>query len=84
VPLIDVRSPVRPDIGADMAAAGAHHTGAERSDRRVVRHVIGVHRDAVVAANRAAIDQQVAAAMASDVPESYRPESFLRAAIGGG
>jgi hypothetical protein len=38
--------------------------------------VIGIHSDAVVAADRIAIDQQVPAAMAADMAQADRLEGF--------
>jgi hypothetical protein len=73
-PLIDVWSPIWSHIGADMTAAGAYHPRAERPDRCLFRQVVGVYGDAVIAVDRAAIDQQVSAAVGADMPESYRLE----------
>jgi hypothetical protein len=37
VPLVDVRPPVRPDIGANHAAPGADHALAERAHGQFIR-----------------------------------------------
>jgi hypothetical protein len=61
--------PVRPGGSAAVAAAGAHDVGAERPDDRFVRQVIGVHFGLVIAADRIAVDEQIADAMAADVAQ---------------
>ena len=50
----------------------ADHLWAERSDGRLAGQMIRVHGRAVVAIDRAAIDQNVAAAVRADVAKRYR------------
>jgi hypothetical protein len=52
--------------------SAAHHALAERPNCGVVGQVVGIHRYAVVAVHVAAIDQQVATAVAADVAEGDR------------
>ena len=61
--MLGVRAPVRPDLRTTAPAFGACHARTERTDRRVVAQVVGVHLGAVVADDVAAIDQHVAAAV---------------------
>jgi hypothetical protein len=75
--LVDVRSPIRPDIRADMTATGAHHARPERPDARVIRQMIGIHCRAVAAIDRAAIDEQISAAVGTNVPQGHRFESLV-------
>ena len=74
--LVDVRRPIRPHVGAAMAALRADHVRAECADRRLAGHMIGVHDRAMAAIDRAAIDQQVPAAMAADMAQRHRLESL--------
>ena len=57
-----------------MTAPRADHARSERPDWRIIRHVIGIHCGAVVAIDRAAIHQQVPAAVRSDMAERHRLE----------
>jgi hypothetical protein len=59
-----------------MTAACADYARAERPDGGVIRHVIGIHGDAVIAVDRAAINEQVSASVGPDMAESYRLERF--------
>jgi len=63
-----------PYISTDMTALGADHRAPSGRDRRIIRHVIGVHCGAVVAIDRAAINQQVSAAVQSDMAERHQLE----------
>jgi hypothetical protein len=60
------------DPSAGPAAFGADHAVAERPYRRVFGQMISIHRDAVVAFDRAAIDQYVATAEAAHLAERNR------------
>jgi len=62
-----MRAPVRPDLSALGTAFGAGQAPTKRSDRHVIREVVGIERGAVVADDIAAIDEQVTAAMASNM-----------------
>jgi hypothetical protein len=74
VPLVDVRRPARPNVGADHSASRADHPAAQRAHGHVIRQPIGVHGCAVVASARTAIYKQVPAAMAANVAQCYRLE----------
>jgi len=80
VPLIDMRRPIWPHVGTDYPTDCADHPAAECSNRQVVREAIAVHRRAVMATARAAIDEQIAAAMAADMADGYGRECFGLAA----
>jgi hypothetical protein len=70
--VLGVRAPVRPDFGADAPAFTTGHASAERPHRIVVAQMVGVHLDAVVADDVAAVDQHVATAEVADVAERDR------------
>jgi hypothetical protein len=71
-----MRAPIRPDVGADQAAAGADHARAERAHRHIVGEPISVERRAVMTAARDAVDEQVAAAVRADVTHGHRREAL--------
>jgi hypothetical protein len=54
---VRVRAVVRADVGAGTAAFGANHAVAERLTSVSSGQMIGVHRAAVIALDRSAIDQ---------------------------
>jgi hypothetical protein len=80
VPLVDMRQPVPPNVGATVAALRADHLGTECADHNVVGQVIHVHGRAVAPIDRAAVDQQVAATVRADMAERHRLE-FLDLAL---
>jgi hypothetical protein len=76
--------PVRPDIGAAVAAAGADHSGPQRPDNGVVGEVVGIHRGLVVTGNRVAVDEQIPAAVPAMWPSVTGSNvSRLRSFMGG-
>ena len=44
-----VRSPIRPNIGANVSALPAHHLGIEHADYRFVQQMVGIHVCAIAA-----------------------------------
>ena len=71
----------RPHVRATVTTARAYHASAERPDRRFVRQMIGIHLGVVIAMDRTAIDEQIAAAMAADVAQGHGLESLSFAGL---
>jgi hypothetical protein len=74
---VDVRSPIRPYICADHSAPCAYHARAEEPHRHSIWQPVGVHRRAVVAVPRGAVDEQVSASVGADVTERHGLERLL-------
>jgi hypothetical protein len=72
--------PVRPHVGSDQAARGADHPVIQVEKRDVVGEPIEGELGVVIAPRRAAIDEQIAAAMATDVTHGDGLECLARAA----
>jgi hypothetical protein len=66
-PLIDVRTPIQPNVGTKHPAACADHPRAQRAHSGVVWQPVPVERRAVM----------VAAAVRADVPHRHRREGLL-------
>jgi hypothetical protein len=65
-----VRRPIRPDFRADVTTGGTRHAATERANHSVIRQRVHVHRGAVAALEGiAAVDEDAAAAVASNVAE---------------
>jgi hypothetical protein len=67
--LVRHRPPVRSHICTDHPTPRADHPRAQRAHRQLVGQVVSVDRHAVIALPRDAVDQQIAAAVGSDVAE---------------
>jgi hypothetical protein len=52
---VHMRRPIGPHIRAAMTAPRADHASTERSDWRLVRHVVGIHGGTVTAMDRVAV-----------------------------
>jgi hypothetical protein len=81
VPLVNVRRPIRPNVSTAVAAFGASHLRPERADHRIVGQMICAHGRAVAAIDRAAIDQNVPATVASDIWPSVTGANASRLAL---
>jgi hypothetical protein len=76
-----VPAPIRPNIRAYQTAAGADHARAERSHYRVIGKPISIERGAVIAPRGRAIDQQLPAAVGTDVAHGNGWEGLLPAGL---
>jgi len=74
VPLVDTRTPIRPNVGTDHPAPGADHPATQRPHRCPVGQPVAIHGHAVVASAGVAIDEQVSAAMGPDMAQGHRLE----------
>jgi hypothetical protein len=70
MPFVDMRTPIGPHVGADVATAGADHAATQRPHRQVIGEVLAAQHRAVMASARAAIDEQIAATVAADAGTS--------------
>jgi hypothetical protein len=77
MPLVDVRSPIRPDICTDHAERCADHARAQGAHRHSIWQPVAVHRCAVVTIPRGAVDEQVSASVRADVTERHRLERLV-------
>src|SRR5438874_11822449 len=77
--MIRMRRPIGPHVRSNQAALGTDHLLAQRSNRRFVWQPIRSDHRAMMAPTRAAIDQQLAATVATDMSQRDRRECLALA-----